>query len=57
MEHDDGSRFEDGIVSHRAGGDRDENPYSRWTSEWVEWLAGWNVSAQEQARETEPLTC
>jgi hypothetical protein len=57
MKQDETSRFEDGMTSQRAGVGRGKNPYSRWTSEWIAWLAGWNVSAQENSSEYEPLAC
>jgi hypothetical protein len=57
MNRDDRSRFEDGMTSQRAGVDRGENPYSRWTPDWVAWLAGWNVSAQESCSEQKSALC
>jgi hypothetical protein len=57
MKQDETSRFEDGMMSQRAGCERGNNPYSRWTSEWIAWLAGWNVSAEERSHGSEPLAC
>ena len=48
MAEDDRPHFQEGINSRQAGIRRGENPYPRWTSEWVAWLAGWNVSEEER---------
>jgi hypothetical protein len=49
MAKDDISHFQQGLISRRSDIGRGENPYSRWTSEWVAWLAGWNVGEEKQA--------
>ena len=48
MAEDDRPHFREGINSRQAGIRRGENPHPRWTSEWVAWLAGWNVSEEER---------
>jgi hypothetical protein len=49
MAQDERSHFHDGTIAQQSGIGRAENPYSRGTSEWMAWLAGWNVSEEEQA--------
>ena len=41
--------FKEGMNTHRSGIGREGNPYPRWTSQWIAWLAGWNVSEEEHA--------
>jgi hypothetical protein len=34
--------FEEGLAACMSGAERKANPYPRWGSAWIAWLAGWD---------------